>query len=119
MNYKYIRKIQKRIRKCKAELAKVNDEINNYTQVLSDMPKGGSISNKVEDCVIRRQDLMKEIENLEIKLRALIKGIPNTEQGNAIRMKLKGWSWRRIATDIEDNPNLWDSIRKRCERYTW
>lgn len=118
MRYRDIKRLQREIARLRSELDTIEGKATRTTQVLTDMPSGGGVSDKPAEYVVASEGIASRIEFLEMRIKKIIMTLPNTIEGNCIYMKVvKGYSWAKIAAIVGGNTE--NSIRMACHRYHW
>lgn len=96
MNYKTIRELQKEIKQLRAAQA-VQANADEQT----------------------RRVLEQSIINKTAALNEITAAIPDTYEGNIIKLKLNNHSWKAIARMVAGNVNNYNALRVMVRRYNW
>ncbi|MEE3499282.1 MAG: hypothetical protein VZS12_09160 [Ruminococcus bromii] len=96
MNYKAIRELQKEIKQLRAAQA---------AQANADEQTRCAL----EQSIINKTAVLNEIAA----------AIPDTYEGNIIRLKLNNHSWKSIAQTVAGNVNNHNALRAMIRRYNW
>ncbi|MBR1731193.1 MAG: hypothetical protein IJ725_02020 [Ruminococcus sp.] len=96
MNYKAIRELQKEIKQLRAVQA-VQANADEET----------------------RRVLEQSLINKTAALNKITAGIPDTYEGNIIKLKLNNHSWKAIARTVAGNVNNHNALRVMIRRYNW
>ncbi len=119
MTYFDLRDLQKQIHAQKLKVAQMRENATKTElSVISDMPKGRKISDRLSETVCNILYEEQILDDLEKQLKNSVKSIPNGLMREIIRGRLNGWSWTKIAYTI-GGKNTADSVRKMCTRYQW
>ncbi|MGN1138298.1 MAG: hypothetical protein ACI4RM_02535 [Ruminococcus sp.] len=120
MKYKILMQYQNDIRKLRADIARAEDSLLKITQALSAMPKSGNVENKVEKLTVDKITCQEELAKKEQEYSYAVASLPtDTLEGKCIDLKLKGLSWKRIATVVYHDPNKEQAVIKSCKRFVW
>ncbi|MBQ7504497.1 MAG: hypothetical protein IJT79_04195 [Ruminococcus sp.] len=96
MNYKAIRELQKEIKELKA---------------------AQSVQSSADEQT--RRSLEQSIINKTAALNEITAAIPDTYEGNIIKLKLNNHSWKDIAQTVAGNVNNHNALRIMISRYNW
>lgn len=119
MTYFELKKICKQIDDKRKLIATLRAKGYKTTQDITDMPRGGGISDKVGDTVCSIEYQEELLFSLECKRDLEIESIDDSMIKTAIEEKLlKSFTWNEIALHIGGG-NTGDSIRMMCTRYKW
>ena len=116
-----IKYINKEIQRLNATLVRLESEAYNTTPSLSDSPPGGGASDKVGNLVSQITDIKIDIQALEVKRNMALNLLSREKfEENCIYMRLKmNYSWVKISQITTGRIDCWQSIRKKCFRYSW
>ena len=119
MTYFDLRDLQKQIHAQKLKVAQMRENATKTEfSVISDMPKGKKVSDKLSETICNILYEEQILYNLEKQLKNSVKSIPSGLMREIIKGRLNGWSWTKIAYTIGGN-NTADSVRMMCTRYKW
>lgn len=119
MTYKELKQKKNRISELNTEIAKLRAEAEDTTQKLAQAPSSSGIKDKVGNLVTQIAYYESQKQAIVLEVESAIKAIPNDMIGNWLKMRInKNFSWIKIA-HIAGGYNTHDSVRKRCERYSW
>lgn len=119
MTYKELKRMQEDISKLNTEIFTLRSEVENTIQKLSQVPLGSGVKDKVGELttIITYKENLKEMLIADFK--DAMSRIPNTLEGNCIKLRVqKGFCWAKITT-IAGGCNNVDSMKKKCYRYVW
>lgn len=121
MNYKDIKKIKKQIADTAVKLELTRASAASIAPQISGQPQvKGNKHSRVEDAAVTIVTLEDKLAKLHEELNDAINSIPNTPEGNIIRLKVVcGRTWRYIAHIQTGNGNNHNSVRMSVERYEW
>lgn len=121
MTAKEIKHINREISRLKAKVIRLESEVTNISPKLSDSPGGGNVSDKIGTAVTQITDIQREIQNLEILRNSALNRLSrDIFEENCLFMQLRlHYSWDKIAMETTDGNSTGDSIRMKCERYSW
>ena len=119
LTYAEILQKQKRIKTIQTKLELLRAEAEGITQKLSPTPSGGRISDKVGNSATLIYGLTNEIDQLDQEIKAAINSLPDSFEGNCIKLRIRRhYTWRKLSFVI-GGANTPDSIKKMCYRYRW
>ena len=119
MTYGEIKQKQKKISQLNTKIAVLRANAEGTTQQLSQAPSSSGAKDKVGDSATLITHYESTIDNIKSEIDAAIDALPNTIEGNCIRLRCKKkYSWTKLAY-IAGGNNTADSIKKRCYRYDW
>lgn len=119
MTYKEIKQKQKRISQLNTKIAVLRANAEGTTQQLSQAPSSSGVKDKVGNTATLIAHYESTIDKIKGEIDAAIDSLPNTIEGNCIRLRCKKkYSWTKLAY-IAGGNNTADNIRMKCYRYHW
>lgn len=120
MTYGYIKTLKNRIHKLNAKIAVLEDVCSNLSLTLSQVPGSkSSQGNRLQLAIEEKVDLERERDELREKMKEAKGTIPQCYEGDLIRMKVRGSSWKSIAREVTGDEKDSEAIRKMCTRFKW
>ena len=119
MTYREIRRKQKKISEYRIRIEVLKAKAESTTTKLSPTTGGSGVGDKVGEFAAQIYEISKNIETLEDEIRKAIDSLPDTLEGNCIRLKIcRRYSWRKISFVLSGSDNA-ESVKKMCQRYSW
>lgn len=119
MTYREIKQKQKKISQLNTKIAVLRANAEGTTQQLSQAPSGSGVKDKVGGSATSIAYYENTIKALKSEIDSAINSLPDTIEGNCIRLRCKKkYSWTKLSHIIGGN-NTADGVRKRCYRYRW
>lgn len=120
MNYKTIKELKNQIKHTRTQLECARASAENVNPQIDGQPRAKySKQSRVENSAIKIISLEKKLSDLCNEYNAAVASVPNTYEGDIIRLKICGHSWRQISYAITGSGNNRDAIRKTVARYNW
>ena len=119
MNYAEIQRKQKRIQALRVKIELIRAEGEKTTASLSPSPNSSQTSDKVGNTATSVLSYENDIKGLQKEIDAAVDSLPDTLEGNCIRLRIKRhYSWRKLSF-VVGGSNTAESIKKMCYRYKW
>ena len=120
MNYKTIKGIEKQIKETRASLARERATIDSIVTKSDGQPRQkNNKQSRVENKTVKIITLENKLAELDEEYNATVASVPSCYEGDIIKLKLAGRTWRQIAYATTGNGNNRDAIRKAASRYEW
>lgn len=120
MNYKTIKELKNQIKRTRTQLECARASAASVTPQINGQPRAkNNKQSRVENSAVKIISLEAKLGELHDEYNAAVASVPNTYEGNIIRLKLHGQSWRQISYAVTGSGNNRDAIRKTTARYSW
>lgn len=120
MTYFDLKAISRQIKDQELEIKEIREKGCKVTKTISDMPRGGGVSDKPCDTACDVDYAERELARLQEQFNDGMNSIPDKYIKKAIHKKLAAkWTWNQIAMWLSDGTVTGNSLRMLCTRYKW
>lgn len=121
MTYFDLKAISRQIKDQELEIKEIREKGCKVTKTISDMPRGGGVSDKPCDTACRVDAEEYKLAKLKKQFDDSLNSIPDSDKRirKAIKKKLvSGMTWTQVAMWLGGG-NTGDGVRMMCTRYKW